>query len=301
MGFLRDGVWTDDEHWPADEKGRFVRGRSQFRLRPEVPFVPEPGRNHLYLSHACPWCHRTAIARELEGLQSLVTVSFVSPLMLAGGWHFDAGYEDPLFGASHVHELYTRADPHHDGRATVPILWDRVAGTIVSNESEDILRLFDEHGNGPDLYPEPLRQQIDEVNALVYDAINNGVYKCGFARSQEAYDEAFRALFAALDRMSSRLAGHPFLVGDTLTEADIRLYVTLARFDAVYNGHFKCNRNRIEDDPVLQGYLERLYAKRAFRDTTRIDEIQRHYYGSHRSVNPSGIVPLGPRLRFLEG
>ena len=300
MGYLREGVWTDDEHWPTDDGGRFVRGASQFRRRPEAPFVPEPGRNHLYLAHACPWCHRTAIARELKGLQDKVTVSFVSPLMREGGWRFDGqDYVDPLFGSAFAHQIYTRADPRYNGRVTVPILWDREADRLVCNESEDIVRMFDEAGpKSPALYPAHRRSEIDDTNAFVYDAVNNGVYKCGFARTQEAYEEAYRALFEALDKLSARLAGHPFLVGDTLTEADIRLYVTLVRFDVVYFGHFKCNRNRIEDDPVLQAYLERLYAMPAFGGTTRFDEIKRHYYGSHRNLNPSGIVPLGPRLHL---
>lgn len=303
MGYLREGVWTDDEHWPTDDAGRFIRGSALFRRRVEAPFVATAGRNHLYLAHACPWCHRTAIARELKGLQDVVTVSFVAPLMREGGWRFEApDYTDPVFGAAFVHEVYTRADPRYNGRVTVPVLWDREAEAVVCNESEDIVRMFDEAGTrGPTLYPAALRTEIDEINALVYDAVNNGVYKCGFARSQGAYEEAYRALFDTLDKLSTRLAGHPFLVGDTLTEADIRLYVTLVRFDSVYYGHFKCNRNRIEDDPVLQAYLERLYTMPAFRDTTRFDEIKKHYYGSHRNLNPSGIVPVGPRLHLLEG
>lgn len=302
MGHLSDGVWSDDEQGSTDDGGRFVRGASQFRRREGVPFVPERGRNHLYLAHACPWCHRTAIVRELKGLQDTVSVSFVSPLMREGGWRFEApAYVDPLFGASFVHQVYTRADPHYSGRVTVPILWDRRDQVLVCNESEDIVRMFDEAGTqGPKLYPERLRGEIDEVDALVYDHVNNGVYKCGFARTQAAYEEAFQALFSTLDRLSARLAGHPYLVGDTLTEADVRLFVTLVRFDAVYFGHFKCNRNRIEDDPVLQTYLERLWGMNAFRDTTRFDEIKQHYYGSHRNINPSGIVPAGPRLRLLE-
>jgi putative glutathione S-transferase len=302
MGHLSNGVWSDDEQWSTDEGGRFVRGAAQFRRRASAPFVPETGRNHLYLAHACPWCHRTAIARELKGLQSVVSVSYVAPLMREGGWRFDGeAHTDPLFGAAFAHEIYTRADARYSGRVTVPILWDRKAGTIVCNESEDIVRMFDEAGTqGPKLYPERLRAEIDEVDALMYEHVNNGVYECGFARSQSAYEEAFRSLFATLDRLSARLAGHPYLVGDTLTEADIRLFVTLVRFDAVYFGHFKCNRNRIEDDPVLQAYLERLWGMPAFRDTTRFDEIKQHYYGSHRNINPSGIVPVGPRLHLRD-
>ena len=301
MGYLDQGVWTDTEHWPADSAGRFVRGAAQFRRREAFPFVPEAGRYHLTLAHACPWCHRTAIARALAGLEDVVSVSFVDPLMREGGWRFtDAEHHDPLFGATFVHEHYTRAAPTYTGRVTVPILWDRVADTIVCNESEDIVRMFDEVG-GTNLRPAALADAIDAVNLRVYDAVNNGVYKCGFARSQGAYEEAWSALFAELDACSTRLRDHDFLVGDELTEADIRLFVTLVRFDAVYFGHFKCNRNRIQDDVALQAYLERLWLIPAFRDTTRLDEIQKHYYGSHRNLNPSGIVPAGPRLRLLGG
>lgn len=301
MGYLEAGVWTDNEHWPTDSGGRFVRGAAQFRPRDGVPFVPEPGRNHLYLAHACPWCHRTAIARALAGLEDVVSVSFVDPLMREGGWRFtDEAHQDPLFGFTHAHQLYSRAAPTYSGRVTVPVLWDRVADTIVCNESEVIIRMFDAVGDTK-LRPVALAPEIDAVNHRVYDAVNNGVYKCGFARSQAAYEEAWNALFAELDTCSARLRDHDFLVGDALTEADLRLFVTLVRFDAVYFGHFKCNRNRIQDDVPLQAYLERLWLIPAFRDTTRLDEVQHHYYASHRGVNPSGIVPAGPRLRLLGG
>ncbi|MEQ1506250.1 MAG: glutathione S-transferase C-terminal domain-containing protein [Myxococcota bacterium] len=298
MGYLRDGTWVDDEHWSADADGRFQRDAARFRRRPEAPFVPDPGRNHLVLAHACPWCHRTAIARALKGLEDVVSVSFVDPLMREGGWRFTADRPDPLFGASYAHELYTRAAPGYSGRVTVPILWDRATNTIVCNESEDIVRLFDAVGSGPSLRPEPLAAELDAINGRMYDAVNNGVYACGFARTQRAYEAAFAALFQALDALSERLRDRAFLVGDQLTEADLRLYVTLVRFDAVYFGHFKCNRNRIEEDPVLQRYLERLYAIPAFGRTTDFAEIKQHYYGSHRNLNPSGIVPVGPRLRL---
>lgn len=298
MGQLIGGSWTEEEHFPTDAGGAFRRPSAGFRFRDALS--PEPGRYHLYLAHACPWCHRTAITRALKGLESVVTVSFVHPLMREGGWRFTGpDYEDPLFGARHVHELYTRADPAYTGRATVPVLWDRAEDRLLCNESEDIVRLFDARGSGPELYPDRWRAEIDAVNSVVYAAINDGVYRCGFARSQEAYDQAFDALFTTLDEISARLAHRPWLVGEAITEADIRLWVTLVRFDAVYVGHFKCNRNRIGDDPVLQRYLERLYAEPAFRETTRMEEIKLHYYGSHRSINPSGIVPNGPYLPWL--
>jgi glutathionyl-hydroquinone reductase len=305
MGFLRDGVWSDESHFPTDERGRFVRSASAFRLRPDVPFVPEPGRNHLYLAHACPWCHRTAIVRSLKGLEPVVSVSYVAPLMLEGGWRFtDEAHHDPVHGSTFAHQLYTRADPHYTGRVTVPILWDRQADTIVCNESADIVRLFDDAGSGSSLRPAAtgLAAEMDALAGRIYDTVNNGVYKCGFAVTQEAYEESFHALFATLDAVSARLASHgPFLMGAELAEIDVFLYVTLVRFDAVYFGHFKCNRSRIEDDPVLQGYLERLWSIPAFRNTTNFAEIKQHYYGSHRSLNPTGIVPVGPRLKLLRG
>lgn len=307
MGFLIDGRWRTDESWPVDSDGRFVRRSAAFRGRLGEGDLPaEPGRYHLYLAHACPWCHRTAITRALEGLEAEVSVSFVEPLMRENGWVFGPETRDPLFGSSFVHEIYTRADPAYSGRATLPILWDKHTGRIVSNESADIVRsfdvAFDVQRGGPrvELYPERLRAEIDEINTLMYDNINNGVYRCGFASTQRAYEEAFSSLFSALDAISARLRGRTWLVGDQLTEADIRLYVTLVRFDAVYVGHFKCNRSRIADDPTLDAYLRRLYALSPFRSTTHIGEIKTHYYGSHRSINPTGIVPVGPQLSFLD-
>ncbi|MEZ5397892.1 MAG: glutathione S-transferase C-terminal domain-containing protein [Bryobacterales bacterium] len=304
MGFLYQGVWTDESHFPTDDDGHYVRPDSVFRRRPEVPFVPEPGRNHLYLAHACPWCHRTAIVRQLKGLQQAVDVSFVDPIMREGGWKFtDAAHSDPLFHSAFAHELYTRADPTYTGRVTVPILWDKQLGTIVCNESRDIVRMFDEAGTGPTLRPPPaLAEEHDALADRIYNTVNNGVYRAGFATTQQAYATSYAALFETLDALAARLQdGRPHLMGDLLTEVDIFLFVTLVRFDAVYFGHFKCNRNRIEDEPALQGFLERLWARPAFRETTHLDEIQRHYYGSHQSLNPHGIVPCGPRLRILGG
>ena len=292
MGYLERGEWHAQDEFPKDERGRFTRNDAAFRgWIPEL----EPGRYHLVLAHACPWCHRVAIARQLAGLQDAVSVSYVHPLMLDEGWQFTESHPDTGIGARFAREYYVRADPDHTGRVTVPILWDRHRATIVNNESSDILRMF-----CPDLYPSGLRSQIDEINALVYPQVNNGVYRCGFAGTQEAYEEAFAELFSALDTLEARLTGERWLVGDQLTEADVRLWVTLVRFDPVYVGHFKCNLRRIADLPALRAYVQRLYALPAFRDTTRIDEIKQHYYGSHRSLNPRGIVPVGPELFFEE-
>jgi glutathionyl-hydroquinone reductase len=294
VGYLLDGHWVDKEQFPSDASGRPLQPDPDF-LRSE-PLDREVGRYHLYLAHACPWCQQVAIALHLKGLRDTVSVSFVHPVLRQGGWRFAEGYADPLFGAQHVSELYTRSAPRFTGRVTVPVLWDRRDDSLVCNSSEDLIRLFDVLGDGPELYPERGRPEIRALNAIVSSAVNNGVYRCGFARSQEAYDQAFAKLFSTLDVLSARLAHRPWLVGDTLTEVDIRLFVTLVRFDAVYVGHFKCNRNRIADDRVLQSWLERLYALPAFRETTRLDEIKEHYYASHLGLNPSGIIPSGPHL-----
>lgn len=308
MGYLDQGQWTDEERWPKDADGRFQRNTAAFRdwIEPGGRFAPEAGRYHLYLAHACPWCHRTAIVHALKGLADVVSVSFVHPLMREGGWRFDgARYVDPIHGADFAHQLYTRARPDHSGRVTVPVLWDRETDTIVNNESSEIIRML--HALDPlagdpelDLYPEPLRAEIDALNAVVYEAVNNGVYRCGFAGTQAAYAEAFEALFATLDELEARLEDRRFLVGDRLTEADVRLWVTLIRFDAVYVGHFKCNLRRVADYPSLSRYVRSLYRLPAFAGTTHIEEIKLHYYGSHRSLNPSGIVPVGPELNLEE-
>jgi putative glutathione S-transferase len=310
MGQLVRGDWVDERvDAGRDDHGRFVRQQAQFRRwiasDGSTPFAPEAGRYHLYLATACPWCHRTDIVRALKGLQDVVSVSYVDPLMLEGGWRFSEGHEDPLFGYAFAHQLYTRADPGYTGRVTVPVLWDKATDQPVSNESSEILRMFD-HGFGAlatdthQLYPEALRAEIDAWNDRIYDTVNNGVYKSGFAHTQAAYEEAFEALFATLDALEAHLAaGRSWLVGDQLTEADVRLFCTLVRFDAVYVGHFKCNRNRIVDMPHLQALLERALALPGVRETVHMDEIRRHYYGSHRSLNPKGIVPVGPALPWL--
>ncbi|MCA9493125.1 MAG: glutathione S-transferase C-terminal domain-containing protein [Myxococcales bacterium] len=296
MGYLLDGSWTDDEHWPTDADGRFTREAARFRI-PDGDLAVESGRYHLVLAHACPWCHRVAIARELKGLSDAISVSFVDPIMREGGWRFtDAEHSDPLYDSRFAHELYTRTDPRFTGRVTVPILWDRRQERIVCNESTDIVRIFDAAGSGPTLFPEALQEEQQRWTDLIYERINNGVYRCGFARSQAAYEEAFRSLFDALATVSAHLAGRSFLVGDALTAVDLYLFVTLVRFDAVYVGHFKCNLYRIRDDAVLRQWLRRMAEMPACRQTIVMDEIKRHYYGSHHNLNPSGIVPVGPEL-----
>lgn len=316
MGLLVDGIWRDQWYDTAATGGRFERKASVFRNWVTADGSPgpsgaggfrgAPGRYHLYVSLACPWAHRTLIVRRLKGLEAAIGVSVVSPYMREEGWVFQAEEDggvpgstaDPLFGAKRLYEIYRRAKPDYSGRVTVPVLWDKRCETIVSNESAEIMRMLNDAfgGDGPDLTPEPLRAEIDAVNARVYDRVNNGVYKAGFATSQAAYEEAFTALFAELDGLEDRLAGQRYLCGSALTEADIRLFTTLVRFDAVYVGHFKCNRQRIADYPNLSNYLRDLYALPGVSETVNFDQIKRHYYGSHAGINPTGIVPLGPEL-----
>jgi len=314
MGLLVDGIWQDIWYDTKDSGGQFVRSASQFRNFVTADGSPGPtgkggfkaesGRYHLYVSYACPWAHRTLILRKLKGLEEHISVSVVHFLMLEKGWVFseeDGATPDHLFGASALSEIYTRADPKYSGRVTVPVLWDKHTNTIVSNESAEIIRMFNSvfdgiTGNNQDFYPEALQAEIDTLNAYVYDAINNGVYKCGFATSQEAYERNFDALFAALDTIETRLEGQKYLLGDRLTEADWRLFTTLVRFDPVYVGHFKCNRQRIVDYPNLYRYLRLLYSEPGVKETVNFHHIKHHYYGSHRTINPTGIVPLGPRL-----
>lgn len=300
MGLLIDGQWHDKWYDTTSTGGRFKRQESAFRDRVGTDRFPaEAGRYHLYVSLACPWAHRTLIFRALKGLTDVVSVSAVDPLMLENGWEFGTD-GDPLHGLAYLRDLYTKAAPQYTGRVTVPVLWDRKHQTIVNNESAELIRMlnsdFGALASGPDFYPEPLRDEIDAVNARVYDAINNGVYKAGFATTQDAYEEAYDALFTALDWVENRLSRHRYLIGDTLTEADWRLFTTLVRFDAVYVGHFKCNRNRISDFPNMQGYLRELYQVPGVAETVNFDHIKRHYYASHATINPTGIVPKGPAL-----
>ncbi|RMH41683.1 MAG: glutathione S-transferase family protein [Deltaproteobacteria bacterium] len=301
MGQLVRGVWTADADFPRDADGRFDRAASQFR---DMHVEPVAGRYHLYVSLACPWAHRTLVARALLGLEHAIDVSIVEPVWQDNGWQFSDRYPDRLHGARYLWELYVRARADFTGRVTVPVLWDRERDTIVNNESAEILRLlhtaFAPLARTPrDLVPEPHRADIDAINARVYEAVNNGVYKCGFAGTQAAYDEAEAALFAALDELDATLAGRTWLVGDALTEADIRLFPTLVRFDAVYNIHFKCSRKRLVDYPNLLSHTVRMYRLPGVADTVDFDHIKRHYYLCHRSLNPRGIIPVTGQGAYL--
>ena len=306
-GYLDHGQWHDGWYDTRATKGEFVRTTSAFRrsiTSDSGPFFAEAGRYHLYVSLACPWAHRTLIARALKGLQAAISVSVVEPVMTQG-WSFSEALPDHLHGFRFLHQLYTAAEPDYTGRVLVPALWDTKTRTIVSNESSEILRMFnsafgDLANPDVDLYPASHREEIDRVNAFVYDSINNGVYRCGFATTQDAYERAFERLFSALDRVEADLGKRPYLVGEQPTEADWRLFTTLVRFDAVYFGHFKCNRNRLEDFPNLSRYLCDLYRVPGIADTVDIDHIKRHYYMSHPHINPTRIVPIGPRLKFCE-
>ncbi|EDY39261.1 glutathione S-transferase, C-terminal domain protein [Cyanobium sp. PCC 7001] len=317
VGLLIDGVWHDRWYDTEASGGRFVRSASQFRhwITPdgspgpsgEGGFAAEAGRYHLYISHACPWAHRTAIFRVIKGLVPLVSLSVVHWHMGAEGWTFEPGdgvIPDPIHQARCLHEVYTQADPRYSGRVTVPVLWDRASGRIVNNESSEIIRMFNSAFDAigaaaGDYYPAPLRAEIDALNQRIYDTVNNGVYRCGFATSQGAYDEAIGPLFATLDALEERLSDRPYLVGATLTEADWRLFTTLVRFDAVYVGHFKCNLRRLVDYPNLWNYVRRLYGHPGVAATVNMQHIKGHYYQSHPSINPSGVVPAGPLLSFV--
>jgi putative glutathione S-transferase len=268
-------------------------------------FSPEAGRYHLYVSLACPWAHRTLVFRKLKKLEDVISTSVVHPFMGKDGWSFvnsdgTSGVSgDPLLGKDHLHQVYTEADPQYTGRVSVPVLWDRERGTVVSNESAEIIRMlngeFDAFGDASlDFYPEDLRGEIDELNDFVYPNVNNGVYRCGFATAQDAYQEAFTELFSALDQLDVRLGDRRYLAGERITEADWRLFTTLVRFDAVYVGHFKCNLRRIADYPNLSGYLRELYQVPGVAGTVDFEHIKRHYYQSHRWINPTGVVPAGP-------
>lgn len=314
MGLLVDGQWRDAWYDTASSGGRFLRKDASFRnwvTRDGAPgptgeggFKAEAGRYHLYVSLACPWAHRTLILRSLKGLEGMIDVSVVNWLMLENGWTFDPSpgvVSDPVNHARFMHEIYTAADPTYTGRVTVPVLWDKATGRIVNNESSEIIRMlnsaFDEIGALPgDYYPQALREEIDAINARVYDTVNNGVYKAGFATTQQAYEEALTPLFDTLDWLEERLTHRRWLVGNVLTEADIRLFTTLIRFDAVYVGHFKCNIRRIADYPALSGFVRDLYQRPAIRETVDFTHIKHHYYESHRTINPSGVVPAGPDL-----
>jgi glutathionyl-hydroquinone reductase len=312
MGQLINGVWRTDDQTVAKD-GAFRRAETSFRnwitpdgsagLTGEGGFKAEPGRYHLYVSWACPWAHRTLIFRKIKGLEDMIGISSVHAYKGDDGWTFEPGSEvipDPVLDADLLRDVYLAADPKFTGRVTVPILWDKERNTIVSNESSEIIRMFNSAFDGVgaasgDYYPEDLRAEIDQVNSRVYDTVNNGVYKCGFARSQEAYDAAVKPLFESLDWLELRLANQRYLMGERLTEADWRLFTTLVRFDAVYHTHFKCTRSRIMDYANLWDYTRDLYQFPGVAETVKLDIIREHYYTSHESVNPSGIIPVLPK------
>jgi putative glutathione S-transferase len=309
MGLLQNGEWVDQWYDTDSSGGEFRRQDSRFRSWVTADgaagpsggegFKAEPGRYHLYVSLACPWAHRTLIFRQLKDLQDLIGVTVVEPLMLANGWEL----KDDQYGLEYLYQLYLKADSGYEGRVTVPVLWDKREQTIVSNESAEIIRMFNTAfngltGNDKDYYPAALRGEIDAINERVYDSINNGVYRSGFATSQKAYEEAFYKLFDALDWVEQVLTRQRYLAGDALTEADWRLFTTLIRFDAVYHGHFKTNRQRIADYPAMSNYLRELYQQPGVADTVNFAHIKQHYYGSHRTINPTQVVPLGPQQDF---
>jgi len=311
-----EGRWHDRWYDTKVSEGRFVRSESQFRnwVTPDGEpgptgaggFKAEPGRYHLFAALACPWTHRTLIFRALKGLAHIVSMSVTHWRMGPEGWTFDEGpgvVPDPILGARCVHEIYKAASPCYTGRVTVPILWDKRTATIVSNESADIVRMMNSAFDGVgatvgDYYPEPLRPNIDRINSEIYERVNNGVYKAGFATTQAAYEEAVEPLFATLDRLETLLGQQRYLCGSNITEADWRLFVTLVRFDPVYVGHFKCNIQRLSDYPNLWAYTRELFQWPGVRETVNFEHIKRHYYESHQTINPTRIVPVGPLLDF---
>ena len=316
MGLLQDGRWVDSWYDTKSTQGRFVRSTAQFRnwvTSDGSPgpsgiggFKAEEGRYHLYVSLACPWAHRTLIFRSLKGLEKMISHSVVHWYMAENGWTFqttDGVLPDTVNNADFLHQVYTSAKPDYSGRVTVPVLWDKENSTIVSNESSEIIRMLNNAFNSiganlEDFYPRELQQEIDEINTRVYETLNNGVYKSGFATTQQAYEEAIGPLFATLDWLDERLSNHRFLVGDQITEADWRLFTTLVRFDPVYVGHFKCNLRRIADFTNLSGYVRDLYQQPGIAATVNMEHIKNHYYASHETINPSRVVPVGPHTDF---
>ena len=316
MGLLVNGQWQDKWYDTDNNQGEFKREAAQLRnwvtadgsagQSGDAGFKAEKDRYHLYVSLACPWAHRTLIFRHLKGLEDYISVSVVSPDMLEHGWTFDKDNHstgDALFDSEFMHQIYTRNKADYSGRVTVPVLWDKKTQRIVSNESAEIIRMFNSAfnaltGNERDFYPQSLRSEIDKVNEFVYHNINNGVYRAGFATTQEAYTEAFDDLFAALDKIEQRLSANRYLVGDTLTEADWRLFTTLIRFDSVYVGHFKCNLRTIESYPAISNYLRELYQIEGVSKTVDFYHIKRHYYFSHTMINPTQVVPKGPDIDY---
>ncbi|TNC82201.1 MAG: glutathione-dependent reductase [Oleiphilus sp.] len=316
MGLLVNGKWQDKWYDTDASDGEFVREAAQLRnwVTPDgTPgpsgsggFAAESGRYHLYVSLACPWAHRTLIFRSLKSLDAHISVSVVSPDMLDQGWSFDlseGSSGDALYQSDYLHQLYTRNKKDYTGRVTVPLLWDKKSECVVSNESSEIIRMFNSAfngitGNTDDYYPQKLRLEIDDINQKIYHDINNGVYRCGFATSQKAYEDAYHALFKRLDEIEQLLSTRQYLTGNKPTEADWRLFTTLIRFDAVYHGHFKCNRQRLEDFPHLSGYVRELYQWPGVAQTVDFGHIKRHYYFSHIMINPSQVVPAGPDIDY---
>lgn len=316
MGLLVDGTWHDKWYDTKKSGGAFEREAAQLRnwitkdgrAGPSgvEGFEAESGRYHLYVSLACPWAHRTLIFRKLKKLEAHIDVSIVSPDMMDQGWTFnqsEGSSGDALFSSDYMHQIYTRHKQDYSGRVTVPVLWDKKNACIVSNESSEIIRMFnsafnDITGDSQDFFPENLRDQIEAINALVYENINNGVYRSGFATTQEAYEQAYTNLFSALDQIEALLNKRSYLVGDQITEADWRLFTTLIRFDAVYHGHFKCNRQRLEDFPAISNYVRELFQWPGVAETVDFHHIKRHYYFSHATINPTRVVPVGPDIDY---
>ncbi|MEM8497602.1 MAG: glutathione S-transferase family protein [Pseudomonadota bacterium] len=309
MGLLQNGKWVDQWYKTDDSGGAFRRQESRFRHwltsngepgpAGEPGFKAEKGRYHLYVSLACPWAHRTLIFRELKQLQDYIDVTVVEPIMLENGWEMN----DPLYGLDFLYQLYLKADAKYEGRVTVPVLWDKQTQTIVSNESSEIIRMFNTAfnsltGNFTDYYPAELHETINTLNDRIYDTVNNGVYRAGFATTQSAYEAAFNSLFDSLDWLEATLTKQRYVAGDRLTEADWRLFTTLIRFDAVYYGHFKTNRHRLADYPALSGYVRELYQEPGVAETVNFEHIKTHYYASHLMINPTGVIPLGPVQDF---
>ncbi len=305
MGMLIDGIWEDTAIINNNEEGSFVRPDSAFRhwIKENTNIPPMMNRYHLYISYACPWACRTIMLLQLKGLTHAISYSTVTPLMLENGWEFTDTFPDKLNHYKYLHQVYTKSDSAYTGKVTVPVLWDKENKIIINNESADILKMINEEFNEFatiqfDANPLKHQTEINELNEFIYKNINNGVYKCGFAQSQKAYDEAFDKLFSALDEIELRLATNRYLVGNVLTEADIRLFTTLIRFDVVYYDHFKCNLKAIETYPNLSGYVRDIYQIPGVVQTVDFDQIKTHYYASHKNINPLGIIARGPLLDY---
>ena len=307
MGLLVNGVWKDRWYDTKKSGGKFIRTEAQFRnfIDYDSEFAPDSSRYHLYVSLACPWAHRTLIYRSLKDLDGHITFSVVNPYMLENGWSFEESFpgttSDHLFSKQFLYQIYLKANPEYSGRVTVPVLWDKKKQTIVSNESSEIIRMFNYSfnkltGNNLDFYPEKFRKKIDEINDFTYHNINNGVYKVGFATKQSVYEKELDSLFNALDQVEEMLEQNTYLLGSEMLECDLRLFPTLLRFDPVYVGHFKCNKKRIIDYPNINRYLQSIKSNSKIKPTINIDHIKTHYYGSHPTINPNGIIPTGPDL-----